>query len=567
MVALTFILTMALSAFSYTVSVSKDTLQSVDGFGVSITWSGSEILKLPQVEREKTLGMFFTPQGANMSIIRMRVVAKTESDFQNQIDLCLWAKARGVTQFYATAWDVPSQFLDASQKLLPSRFTEFATYVGNFITDMATAGVDIGWIGIQNEPDNGPKLATFTVDYNKYTVHYYRTKSELRDFSVVLKKLLTDSKMTRVKLLGPECMGWEGSREFTKNQFETPQGIQAMDVIGTHDYWGAERDVDMDPVRMEMAVLAKANNKKIWQTEYSRVDCLPGCTDPCYLPLVAQDPTRIMTEADFNMRDGLEMVNYLYKDFSKANASAWLFWWTHNPNKGCGTAALGIAGMHNSFNGLAILKDDQTFFFPKRFHTLSHYTRFVRPGSFRIKSTTDGESSVHPMAFYDPLKDQVIVVVYNNGIASAPLSVTLPGYTPYGSMQRFQTTKAADSNVVLIESKIIAAGQAYITTLPPQSISTLVYTRTVPLHGINYAHKSIGNPTLSGGSLHYYAVGGEKVLLQLRSLTGALLESKLVEPPVTGEYVWNWRGTTTGIHLIQMRYLDSGRESHFITHP
>lgn len=535
----------------YTVTIRDDTLQSVDGFGMSASWSAGEIMRLPETEKQKALGMFFTPQGAAMSILRLRVVPKSDDDFQAQAEMCKWAEAQGVTRFYATNWGVPAQFLDGSQKLLPARFGDFAAYLTGYIRDMGVEGIPIGWIGVQNEPDNGPKLAAYTVDYNRYTVHYYRSKAELRDFSVVLKKALADEGLGTVKLLGPECMGWEGTREFTKAQFESPAGIQAMDVIGTHDYWGAERDSDMDPVRVEMAGIAKANKKRIWQTEYSRVDCLPGCPNACAYPSVAQDPARILTQADFNMNDGLEMVNYLYKDFSKANASAWLFWWTHNPNKGCGENG---PGMHNSFNGLAILKADNTFFFPKRFHALSHYTRFVRPGASRLALETDGEAAAHPLAFVDRAKDQVIVVMFNAGTAAAPISMKLPGFPSHLSVTHYRTTQAADMNVVLQETRQLAPGSAYAAEMAPRSVSTLVFERSGPsLLRESDAARAGGNGSLAGGIL-YQAAAGERVVLWAVNLRGKVLASERITHTAAGKFAWSFPGAGAEPYVIQLEY-------------
>lgn len=562
---------------AYTVTLSHDTLQAVDGFGISAAWSGGEVMRLPEPERSRVLGMFFTDQGAAMSIIRMRVVPKTDADFQNQIDMAAWAKAKGISRFYATVWDVPGQFLDGSQRMLPERFGAFADYIAAFVKDMADAGIPIGWIGIQNEPDNGPKQTPAAIDYNQYTVHYYRSKAELRDFSIVLKKVLASKGLSGVKLLGPECMGWEGSRELTKSQFETAEGTQALDVIATHDYWGAERDADMDPVRVEMAGIAKANHKHIWQTEYSRVDCLPGCAEACYYPSVAQDPAKILTQADFNMRDGLEMANYLYKDFSKANASAWLFWWTHNPNKGCGNASQGIVGMHNSFNGLAILKDDQTFFFPKRFHALSHYMRFVRPGSYRLKLTTDGETAVHPLAFWDPVKDQVVVVAYNNGNAAASLSLQLNGFESHIAVKHYRTTQAADMNVALQEARTLAVGQAYAADLPGQSISTFVFDRSalVAMHGPGSGKVDIGgglDPHVEGG-IKYVAAAGERVSMRVKTLQGRLVAAEVRAYPEAGEHRWDWRGACAGgcagngVYQVELDYGTSGRQQRMLLLP
>lgn len=473
-------------AKAYTVTIPSDTAQTLDGFGVSVTWSGGEIMRLPAAEKERVLRLFFTDAGAGISIIRMRLVAKTDADFAYQAELALWAKAQGVSRFYATVWEVPATFLDANQKLLPARFDAYAAYIADFIRDMGAEGIPIGWIGVQNEPDNGPKLTgSWTVDYNQYTVHYYRSKAELRDFSVSLKRVLAARGMAAVKLMGPECMGWEGTRELTRSQFETADGKAALDIVATHDYWGAERDADMNPVRVETAALAKAQGKRLWQTEYSRFDCLPECSEACHQTHVSQNPARLQTDAAFNMQDGLEMAEYLYRDLSIANANAWLYWWTHNPNKGCGGA--GVTGMHNSFNGMAVIRADNTFFFPKRFHVLSHYMRFLKPGQVRLRATADGEAAIHPLAFRDSTGNKVTLVVYNRGTAAAPVTVTLPGFPGLTTVQPWTTTEAAAVNVQPGSAASFAAASGHTFQLEARSIVTLVFEKQVPM-GLRKTH-------------------------------------------------------------------------------
>src|SRR5688572_15599553 len=66
---------------AYSVIIPSDTAQTLDGFGVSVTWSGGEIMRLPAAEKERVLRLFFTEAGAGISIIRMRLVAKTDEDF------------------------------------------------------------------------------------------------------------------------------------------------------------------------------------------------------------------------------------------------------------------------------------------------------------------------------------------------------------------------------------------------------------------------------------------------------------------------------------------------------
>ena len=564
-----FLLGLAPLARGYTLSIPADTLQTLEGFGVSAAWSGEEILNLPEAERERVLRMLFTEEGAALSIIRIRLVP-AGTEFDAQVRFCLQAKAKGVTRFYATLWEVPGQFLDASQKLLPARFGDYARFVADFVRDMEAKGIPVGWIGVQNEPDNGPKLASsWTVDYNKYTVHFYRSKAELRDFSVALKAELVARGMPGVKLLGPECMGWEGTRELIKAQFESAAGIDALDIVATHDYWGAERDADMNGMRAEVAALAKARGKRIWQTEYSRFDCLPGCTDPCQQSHVAQDPARLMSEADFDMQDGLDMVQYIYRDLALANASAWLYWWTHNPNKGCGNSAQGQAGMHNSFNGLSLIKADNTFYFPKRFHALSHYMRFLRPGSVRLKIATDGEDAIRPLAFQDSSRGKVIAVFSNRGAAPAPVTMTLPGFAGHTSVQAYVTTQGAGQNLVAGAAQTFSAASGYTLQAPARSVVTLVFERPQPtaVPALSGAPEAPQVSRSGSRGIRYEAAAGEKVLLEARTLQGRTVFRAERVHDVSGKQEFVWPSGDSGPWVARVTYSGTGRAYRLLLLP
>jgi O-glycosyl hydrolase len=515
-------------------------------------------MNLPEAEREMVMRRFFTSEGAGMSIVRIRLVPEDGWEFDPQVRFCLRAKELGATRFYATVWEVPGKFLDANAKLLPARFEEYAEYIAGFVRLMGDRGVPVGWIGVQNEPDNGPKLeGSWTVEYNKYTVHYYRSKAELRDFSVALKRVLAEGGQGHVKLLGPECMGWEGTREMIQAQFETAEGRAALDIVATHDYWGAERDADMNPVRAQVAALAGTHGKRIWQTEYSRFDCLPGCSDACHQTHVAQDPARLMTEAAFNMQEGLDMAQYVYRDIALARASAWLYWWTHNPNKGCGDAAQGQAGMHNSFNGLALIRPDSTFFFPKRFHVLSHYMRFIRPGDVRIALSTDGEDALRPLAFRDSAGGKVTVVLYNRGTTAALLTLSLPGFPALTSVKRWTTAESADQNVLGHPEADFPADSGHAFELPPRSVATLVFGRPAPTAiGRGAPIREMAGADRS--SLQYEAAAGETVILEARDLRGNLLFRDRRIHSGAGRHRFTWPGADKAPWVAAVTYAGVG---------
>jgi O-glycosyl hydrolase len=527
--------------FSQTITLTSQTAQVIDGFGLSDSWSGNDMMNnVPAKERDSAMNRFFSQTGAGLTMVRNRLVSDTDGDYQGQIKFCLRAKALGATTFFSSVWNPPAACLNTQGKIVSANFSKYAQYIVDYVKGMAQAGVAISKIGVQNEPDIGG-------------TGYFNSANDLRDFSIVLRQQLDNNQLSGVRLMNPECSGWEHSRDYLQSQLSTTQGAQAVDIFATHDYWGAERDSTLDPVRDTVAKWAGARGKHVWQTEYSRYDCIGACSGACAYPNVSSDPNQVMSQPAVNSVDGLAIANFLYKDLSRGNVNGWAYWWTHNPNRGC-------AG-HNSFNGLLILKADTTFFYPKRFYAVSHYSRFLKPGSVRLVLTTTPATALkqlHPVAFWDSVKKSIAVVIYTTSTTALPYTINfsgVPQFSGYCSVKKHLTSTDLAVNVAENDSRTLGQGQDYSSTLSAMSIETVVFSGapSACVAGRSTAEGSFPTIAVTNGRVIGHAAANEKTVFRIFDITGRTVARDARRVDRSGDVTLTVaKHVAPGVYLVQL---------------
>ena len=119
-----------------------------------------------------------------------------------------------------------------------------------------------------------------------------------------------------------------------------------------------------------------------------------------------------------------------------ANANAWN-WWV-------------VIGDKNNDNAALIGPDQVTV--PKRAYMLGNYSKFVRPGFYRIDATHTPQSGVLVSAYKNPGSRSLVIVVINQNSSSASQTFTLNGttassMTPWVTSANFDLVQQSDVSV------------------------------------------------------------------------------------------------------------------------
>lgn len=356
-----------------------DIKQEMDGFGASCA---DFLLSLTPAQAD----FFFTTKGIGLSILRTQIIpdrATCDAEFRKggcsgsngqilngELETAKMAVARGAIVF-STPWSPPGAFktngtFKNGGSLLPAHYADWAREIASYVTMMADKGVPLYAVSVQNEPD----IAT---DYGscKYTAR------EIHDFIPYLNSALHSAGVGSTRIIAGEQAAWAfdlSSAAMVDQKVESEVGI-----LAAHGYAG-----EIQPHRTERA--------RLWQTEASSAS-------PIY---------------ESSMTDGMVWALKIHSYLAVANVNAWLWWFlTNMPSQGEGKDNSALTDFWGSF--------------PKRAYVSGQWSKFVRPGWWRI-----GVNYSEPLritAFKDPGNQAFAIVAVNPGGSDVMQTFVLNGFS------------------------------------------------------------------------------------------------------------------------------------------
>ena len=225
-----------------------------------------------------------------------------------------------------------------------------------------------------------------------------------------------------------------------RSERSTPSSDSAaapfVGIYATHDYSLIDKSVQP---------LSPAVGKHLWETEVSDMQPFDG-----------------------SMTSALRYAQYINDWMTIANANAWHYWL--------------LIGRENDNQGLI----DQSGSVSKRLYAMGNYSKFVRPGFYRIDATETPQSGVSVSAYKNSSSGALVVVIINQNSSVVSQSFALDGATT-SSMTPWITD--ASRNLIQ-QAAVPVTGNSFSYGLPGFSITTFVgstTTASVPA--------SVGPPT------------------------------------------------------------------------
>ncbi len=185
-----------------------------------------------------------------------------------------------------------------------------------------------------------------------------------------------------------------------------------------------------------------------------------------------------------------QILDCMYNDFN-----AYVYWWmTAN-----GNGIISTAGVPNKYGWV-----------------LASFSKWVRPGFYRVSATYNPQSGVYVVAFKGA---QNVIVAVNNATSSKSQTFTYSGAT-VTSVEKYTTSSSKN---ISDDGAITATSNSFTTSLDAQSVTTLVSAGTVSMILVPKAEgyslvKPLGaNPF--GNVL--YLLNGQRVILTAHRNPGA----------------------------------------------
>jgi glucuronoarabinoxylan endo-1,4-beta-xylanase len=212
--------------------------QTIRGFGGASAWLG----QLTDAEMNTLFGS--GPGTVGLSIIRLRIAP--DRNWNDELQNARKATARGAIVM-ATPWTPPASMKTNNNvvggSLKTSEFANYANYLNSFVSFLASNGVNLYGISVQNEPD-------IMVTYESCDW----TSAQLLDFA------RNNAGVISTRVIMSESFHFD--KTFTDPILNDSAARANVDIIGGHIYGSGLSDYP----------LARNFGKEVWMTEHLNTD-------------------------------------------------------------------------------------------------------------------------------------------------------------------------------------------------------------------------------------------------------------------------------------------------------
>jgi glucuronoarabinoxylan endo-1,4-beta-xylanase len=411
--------------------------QTVEGFGASVTWVANDLDSFSPAKQTQILDLLYNTSqpGAGLSWVRVGSFLCNYNPSPGVYDWNYWGiqsgmrwlqrvnAAYGVNRFLVSTWSPPAWMKDNNSctnggHVLPQYYPNLAALKIQWLQNAKTQlGFEAQVESVQNEP-----ATRVTYDSCEWTT------AEMSSFVANhMQPALAGSGLS-AKLMLPESSYYSNFDNAWGFPLLSDSGTRAATaIVATHGY--GRTDNLATPCNSCVQY-----NKPIWQTEDSNLD----------------------GRYNGSIDDGLTWSTEIYKALNGGRFSAWFYWW--------------VMTLQNDNQGLINANaSTDSFQVPKRLYVMGQFSRFIRPGSVMLVSTSS-DASVQVTAVR-PATGSVAVVLANTGKTSQTLTVSLTGTTSPAMVTPYRTS--ATENQVQLTPIAVSAG-SFTITVPSKSVVTVV---------------------------------------------------------------------------------------------
>ena len=429
--------TSTLWAGTATVDASQ-TFQSIRGFGACSAWHESAYPSNLATWYWDATGMNGNnPNGIGLSILRCHIPYGNSTTGGNPSDpgetaVMKQAIGLGCTQIWLAEWTPPTAyktsgatygqsnntFAGAASGSPNSADTGYASYLVTYIkyVNSQISGTQVMAVSPQNEPDWNPTYESALWNAGQFSV-----------FAQALHSALQTAGLS-TQIMIPESFKDDKSLAATAMNDATISGY--IGFIGNHLY-GLNGST---PYSLASAGFSHLTTQESWETEMSDVS---GAAN------------------DTSMTSGLQVSHWVQQCIVDASMNAYHAWWLY-PSSG-------------STNEALIGSDNQS---TKKLWCLGNWSRFVRPGYYRMGATEAPSSGVSLSAFKNSSSapSTVVIVAINNNSSTTSQTFSFNGVN-VSSVTPWVTDA---SNNLARQSAVAVSGNSFTYTLNAKSVITFV---------------------------------------------------------------------------------------------
>jgi O-glycosyl hydrolase len=453
----------ALSGRAQTCTVNwTNVCQRIDGFGASSAWrsSSSWSTTLGDLFFSTNNGIVYTDSKSNkstnngigLSLLRNHILyasstSPTAIPTTSETTIMQSAQARGA-RVWSAPWTPASGFKNNNNPdgggYLGSGANAtnlaYASQLANYVVSMKNSySINLYAISIQNEPD--AKVTTYE------SCNW--TAQQIHDFTTNLYNALVASNVASTKIMLPESQNWQDYSNLAVTAMSDSTS-NLVGIIADHNY-------DSDTTTLTK----NSYGKTLWETEVS-----------------------LLSGSDSSITNGVYYGQRIYLFMTKAQANAYHYWWL-------------ISGNSTGNEGLL----DNNASLTKRFFVFGQYSRFVRPGYYRIGATTTGTALISAYNNTSSSSSNFAIVAVNTNTSTAiNQTFNLTNFPTVSSVTPWITSATMSlSN----QTPVTVSGSSFTYTLPALSVVTFV-GQTAPVT-TTVGLTTSSNPSTYGNAVTFTA--------------------------------------------------------------
>ncbi|HVM32406.1 MAG TPA: carbohydrate binding domain-containing protein [bacterium] len=428
---------------------STTTYQYIRGFGASSAWHESAFSTQLATWYWDATGMTGNnPNGIGMSMLRCHIpytntvgaTGGTGISDPGETAVMKQAIGLGVTQVWLTEWTPPTAFKTngaaygtgdavattnntfngAGTAPANANDTGYANYLVNYIqyvnNQLKSSGVTVLAVSCQNEPDWNPTYESAIWTAGKFDVFVPSLYSALQAAGLNTKIMIPES--------------FADNKALAATAMDDATAAPEIAVIGDHLYGlnGAT------PYSLAGAGFTHLTNQENWETEMSDVSGAPN---------------------DTSITSGLQIAAWVQQCIVGASMNAYHAWWLYPT----GSTNEALIGTDNAST--------------KKLWCLGNWSRFVRPGYYRMGATVSPAAGVSLSAFKSDNSSSpatVVIVAINSGTGASSTTFNLNGFS-VTSMTPWVTDA---SNNLTRQTDVAVSGGSFTYNLGAKSVVSFV---------------------------------------------------------------------------------------------
>jgi glucuronoarabinoxylan endo-1,4-beta-xylanase len=419
-----------------------DQHQVIDGFGASDAFSSASMSSAHQ-------SFFFGTGAGQLGLSLLRVAVPDAASMAGSCTSVSASCAGAVVgdmkavianggRVFASPWSPPAAYktnksitCSKNAGLSTSSYAAYATWLANFVKSLESIdNISLYALSVQNEPNvcQDYDSASWTAaNLDAFVKTNLGPTFAANQLSTLI--FLPESGTYSYIDLGNTCAGDSACNQYVGG-------------IAWHDYDAVLSGTNT--VTADRYPSSWPLGRKYWQTETS---CGPG-TGPAFCK------SGFVT----TMTDALDWAAVIDQRLAVDGANAWLYWWLID------TDSTDNQGLMASNGTIA-----------RRGYMLGQYSKFVRPGYYRIDATHLPEANVSISAYQNTTTNTLVIIATNYSTAAVSQEFTLTNAPTFATLT--PTITSATLNLAQ-QASISVSSNSFTYTLPAGSVTTFVGTAT-----------------------------------------------------------------------------------------